>query len=126
MDNDRLTEACHQINLSMTIVRDRGYTPAEISAAMAGFLSLGPSAFAEACESVIVQAPMRSDPGTLKALREIVAAKEFGWITDWEINFAKSMVATKDFNCRLTPKQQNVAYRIVQKVRAGRARDAAS
>jgi hypothetical protein len=34
MDDDRMIEACHQINHSMTIVRDRGYTPEEISAAM--------------------------------------------------------------------------------------------
>jgi hypothetical protein len=126
VDDDRLIEACHQINHSMTIVRDRGFTPEEISAAMRALLALGPSAFAEHCEFVLVKVPMRSDPGTLKALREIVDAEEFGSMNDWEINFAKSMVATKDYNCRLTPKQQNVAYRIVQKVRAGRARDAAS
>ena len=123
MDEDRLTEARHQINNSMTIVRDRGYTASEIAEAMRYFLSLDDEAFAQHCESMLVKQPMRHDPGTFKALKEIVAAGEFGWLTDWEINFAKSMVATIKYNSQLTPRQHTVAYRIVQKARAGRARD---
>jgi hypothetical protein len=124
MDDDRMIEVCHQINHSMTIVRDRGYTPEEISAAMRHFLGLGEKAFAEHCESILVDEPMRCDPGTLKALQEIVASEEFGWMTDWEINFAKAIVATIKYNSRLSPRQHTVAYRIVQKVRAGRVREA--
>jgi hypothetical protein len=123
MDEDRMIEARHQINHSMTIVRDRGYSAKEIAEAMGYFISLGEEEFAKHCESILVREPMRHDPGTFKALKEIVASEEFGWLTDWEINFVKSMVATIKYNSRLTPRQHTVAYRIVQKVRAGRARD---
>jgi hypothetical protein len=124
MDDDRMIEARHQINHSMTIVRDRGYSPEEISAAMRHFVSLGEKAFAEHCERILVEEPMRHDPGTFKALKDIVTSEEFGWMTDWEINFAKAIVATIKYNSRLSPRQHTVAYRIVQKVRAGRVREA--
>jgi hypothetical protein len=130
MDEDRLIEARHQINNSMTIVRDRGYTAREIAEAMRYFLSLDDEAFAQHCDSMLVKQPMRYDPGTIHALKEIVAAEEFRWLTNWEINFAKSMAKTapepNPYNYRMTPRQHTVAYRIVQKVRAGRTKNAAS
>ena len=125
LDSDRFIEACRHLNYSMVVIKDRGCAPHEIAHAMNYFLSLGPEAFTQLCDSAILNEPVNHDPGTLKALREIVAGEEFAAITGWEIQFAKSIVATKDYNSQLTPKQANVGYRIVQKVRAARVQGAA-